>query len=259
MSLFDSGIRPVVDKHIQALSEEKREYGDYWSASSAGYCMRRMIFQRLKIPEIKDEIDDARKQRVFSSGHIFHEWIQRITKESGLSLAQEIELQDEKLMVRGHIDDLILIDGKLTLYDYKTQNSRAFTYQKGKPASYFHRLQVGTYMYMLRQRPTNVIRFSDYPDIKLEDLAEARILKISKDDLRMDENQILWDDSLQKEVLAYWVTLNKYWHAKKIPPCTCHIHEGGFLAREKFNPYFYEGKPCSLDYYKLKLKEMNNV
>src|SRR5665213_1480762 len=108
MSLFDTGIRPTIDAHLIAEAEKERDYGDYWSASSAGYCMRKQIFQRLKVPPVKPV--DARKQRVFTAGHIFHDWIQELTQKAGISVAQEVELQDEDLMVRGHFDDLVLID-----------------------------------------------------------------------------------------------------------------------------------------------------
>lgn len=87
------------------------------------------------------------------------------------------------------------------------------------------------------------------------DLTEARILKISKDDLRMDENQLLWTDELSREINDYWAELNAYWNNKKIPPCTCADHEGGFLAKEKYNDFFYNGEPCSLEYYQKCKKE----
>jgi hypothetical protein len=173
-------------------------------------------------------------------------------------------------MVRGHIDDLILItehgvyeeDGMavkdekqhLILYDYKTQNSRAFTYQKGKPMSYYHKMQLGTYMYMLRSYKKG----GDEPNILwnikgLSGLTEARILKISKDDLRMDENELLWSLDLEVEIRTYWMDLRKAWldyqETGKLPDCTCADHEGGFLAKEAYNPYFFEGEPCSLQYY----------
>lgn len=182
-SLFDSGIRPAIDQWLLDEAAKVRDYGNYWSASSAGYCQRRVIFERLKVPHVSV---DARKQRVFTSGRIFHEWIQNITKAAGLSIAQELELQDEELMIRGHIDDLVLITGPemvaemygnavhdetgstvtrtpdkdftfrdkaddhLILYDYKTAHSKSFTYSKGRPMSYYHKMQLGTYMYMLR-------------------------------------------------------------------------------------------------------------
>lgn len=123
-SLFDTGIRPLVDKYLAEQAAKERDYGDYWSASSAGYCMRLNIMRRLGVPRVP-EIQEGweRTTRVFESGHIFHEWIQGITKNAGLSIASEVELQDEDLMIRGHFDDLVLVDGNLILYDYKTAHS----------------------------------------------------------------------------------------------------------------------------------------
>lgn len=265
MSLFDTGVRPTIDKWLLDKSKELRDYGEYWSASSAGYCMRKNIFERLGVPHVEKE-DDARKQRVFTSGHIFHQWIQDITKEAGISIAQELELQDEELMIRGHIDDLVLIkkplddiadspmkgavprfvsDDNLVLYDYKTAHSRSFTYAKDRPMSHYHKMQLGTYMYMLRDS-----KYSFGGDnTPAKDLTEARILSISKDDLRMSEKQLLWTPDLEKEVVGYWTTLNGYWKNKKIPKCTCADYENGFLAQEKYNPYFRDGEPCNIKIY----------
>lgn len=246
--MFNSGIRPAIDEHLAELAAKKRDYGNYWSASSAGYCMRKLIFERLGVPAIEKE-DDARKQRVFEAGHIFHEWVQRITKNSGVSILQEYELQDEELMVRGHFDDLVSINDHLILYDIKTQHSNAFSWQKGRPVSHFHRMQVGTYLYMLRKLQSESVKPVELDDLPL--VSEARILKISKDDLRMDEVQVLWTPGLEKDVVGYWSTLNGYWNARKIPACTCDKYENGFMAKEKFNPYFWDGEPCSLKYYQL--------
>lgn len=304
--LFNTGVIPLVNQYLQEESEKVRSYGDYWSASSAGYCMRKVIFDRLKVPQVTE---DARKQRVFSSGHIFHEWIQGLTKAAGISVAQEVELQDEKLMVRGHFDDLVLIkemggaeaydaldkngeyqpDGKivrrpegdiknvvikenLILYDYKTQNSQAFSWMKKQPErkmSHYHTMQLGTYMYMLRK---NAIIYNDKTwtvnahkaklDMELVwNLKEARILKISKDDLRMAEEQLLWTPDLEKKVVEYWTTLNGYWREKKIPSCTCAKYEinqktgKGFMADPRYNPYFYNNEPCSIEWLKRMKKE----
>ena len=149
-NLYQTGIRPYIDKLMVEKGKEIRDYGSYWSASNAGYCMRKVIFDRLKVPHTTE---DPRKQRVFESGHIFHSWIQGVTKEAGISVAQETELIDDKLMIKGHIDDLLLIDGKLMLVDYKTQNSMAFSWAKktNAPMSHYHKMQLGTYMYMLRK------------------------------------------------------------------------------------------------------------
>lgn len=244
-SLFDSGVRPYIDAYLLEQSEKIRDYGDYWSASSAGYCMRKNIFERLGVPTVSE---DARKQRVFSSGHIFHEWIQTITKEAGVSVSQELELQDEDLMIRGHFDDLIKVNDNLIVYDYKTAHSRWFEYVKDRPMSHYNRMQLGTYMYMLRK--------GEYPELQ-----EGRILKISKDDLRLHEIQLLWSKELEKEVYGYWATLNGYWKKKTMPECTCAKYEVnkktgvGFMADKKYNPFFYNGQPCSLEWYELCKKE----
>ena len=271
--LFSTGIRPHVDDYLLKKSQEKRDYGEYWSASSAGYCMRKLIFERLGVPSVNE---DARKTRIFESGHVFHSWIQNITKEAGLSIAQELELQDEKLMIRGHIDDLILLkeepfvdydeddqgaetilDGssRIILYDYKTAHSKSFHWAKknGTKMSHYHKMQLGTYMYMLRNLKQPQLMGGEV--ILTDKLKEARILKISKDDLCMDETQLMWSSGLEKEVVQYWSTLNGYWKAKQVPKCTCADFEGGFMAREAYNPFFYDGEPCSLKWLSLQMKK----
>ncbi len=249
--LYQTGVRQLVDEYLLEKSKEKRNYGNYWSASSAGYCQRKLIFERMGVPPTGD--DDARKIRVFEVGHIFHQFMQGITREAGISIAQELELQDEDMMVRGHFDDLILVDDKLILYDYKTQNSRAFTWQKGKPMSHYHHMQLGTYMLMLRKNPQLDDRGYEWPlrmpeDIveRISNLEEARIMKISKDDLRCTEQQLMWSESLEVEVKTFWGSLNRHWREKTIPECTCAKYEGGFMAKPAFNPYYYSDEPCSL-------------
>jgi len=253
-SLFDTGIRPAVDDWLLKKAAEKRDYGSYWSASSAGYCHRKLIFERLGVPYVVKD-DDARKQRLFTAGHLFHQWMQGITKEAGLSIAQEVELQDEDLKVRGHFDDLVLVEDRLILYDFKTRNSKNFDYAK-RP-SHYHKMQLGTYMYMLRQKPipakptvygeAGEIHFKP---IDATSLTEARTLNISKDDLRMVEVQYPYSDSVEKEVLAYWTDLNASWGLYEaqgtLPDCTCADHENGFLAKQAWNPYWSDGQPCSI-------------
>ena len=108
--------------------------------------------------------------------------------------------------------------------------------------SHYNKMQLGTYMYMLRN--------GDYPELK-----EGRILKISKDDLRLHEIQLLWSAELEKEIVGYWTTLNGYWNKKMIPACTCNDYEQnaktgkGFMADKKYNPYFFNGQPCSIEWF----------
>lgn len=260
-NLFDTGIQSLVNAHLLVKAAEIRDYGEYWPASSAGYCNRKVMFDRLHIPH---SAQNARQQAVFSAGHVFHEWMQRLTREASITLAQELELQDEELMVRGHIDDLIQLGDRPILYDYKTVNSRSFHYSKDQPMSYYHKMQLGTYMYLLREyarkEGSRIGRNNQVIPLWLDEncqqvaaLGEARILKISKDDLAMEEQQLIWGDTLHTEITLYWSNLNQYWKEYKeyqtFPPCTCADQENGFMAKEKWNPYYYNGEPCSLKWY----------
>ena len=277
--LFNTGVRPAIDAYLAAQGAKERDYGDYWSASSAGYCMRLNIMRRLGVPKVPELEDNATQTRIFEAGHIFHEWLQRITKDAGLSIASEVELQDEDLMIRGHFDDLVSIERwedfgdeqrrfeDLILYDYKTAHSASFNYKKKQTEiGHYHKFQLGTYMYMLRNNAQvfanaeskNILPTHDgtLMPINLESLTEARILSISKDDLRMHEQQLLWSAQLEKEILGYWRILNKFWVDKKLPPCTCLDHDGGFLGKRSakgkiYNDFYYEDEPCSLNWFSL--------
>lgn len=253
MSLYDTGIRPLIDDYLALEQAKVRDYGDFWSASSAGYCMRLNILKRLKLPPV-DEIaeDRARTIRVFEAGHIFHEWVQRITKANKISIASEDTLEDLDLMVRGHFDDLIQVEQNLdnkveqnfvqnfVLYDYKTANSQSFNYKRPE-IGHYHKMQLGTYLYMLNKS-------GQYPKV-----SEGRILTISKDDLRMREQQLIYTPAVEKEIVGYWRTLNGYWSKQMLPKCTCLDHDGGFMGKRSkkgkiYNDYFFNDKPCSLEW-----------
>lgn len=272
--LFESGVIPIVNNHILAESKKRRDYGEYWSASSAGYCMRLNIFRRLGVP-MTPEMEEKRAttQRLFSVGHIFHGWIQELTKEAGVSVASEVELIDDDLMIKGHFDDLIKIQydengetpiragaeprsTSYILYDYKTANSQSFSYASKRPMGRYHKYQLGTYMYMLRQRKTLKHKLYD----GVENLSEARILSISKDDLRMQEKALIYNPLIENDIKNYWKELNNWWNSKKLPPCTCKDHDGGFMGKRSakgkvYNDFFYEDEPCSIDWFTLMKKE----
>lgn len=106
--------------------------------------------------------------------------------------------------------------------------------------------------------------FVDFSDEMLQLLVgieDSRVLKISKDDLMLLEQQLLWTPDLEKEVVGYWKTLNGYWNSRSIPACTCANYEintktgKGFMADEKYNDYFWQGEPCSLEWMKKTLSE----
>ena len=264
MNLYDTGPRPIIDAYLKKRSEEVRDYGDLWSASSGGYCMRLNIMRRLGVPKVPELQDNATQTRIFEAGHIFHKFMQDLTKEAGISIAQEVELIDNELKIKGHFDDLLLIDGNLLLVDYKTAHSASFNYKKRQTEiGHYHKMQLGTYMYMLRKGGIPLEANTEYVmpgEFNIKDLKEARILSISKDDLRMHETQLLWTPKLEKEVYEYWATLNGYWKAKTLPKCTCLEYDGGFMGRKSaknkfYNDFFYNDVPCSIEWFEKCKKE----
>ncbi len=254
-NLYESGIRPYLESYFRNSQEP---YPNYWRGSSAGYCYRYNIFKRIHLPEVP-EIDDSfvTTQNTFYIGTSIHIGYQKITAQIPENIGQENEIKLPEFDVIGHYDDLFEFDygddkpmSHKILYDYKTVSSKSFNYTDPEMRS-THRLQLGTYMYALRK---------EHPD-----LAEGRIMEISKDDGRMRERQLLWDDTLESDIQAYWNGLNKAWKAFKktgdLPDCTCAERLGDWFAtRTKagkiYNGYFLNGNPCSLEWYLLNTKEV---
>jgi len=245
-------LMPYINKYLKDKSEEVRDYGDYWSASSAGMCQRLLVFRRLKLPKVPELNDDfGTAQRNFGIGHAVHGWVQGITKATGISVAQEQELQDETYMIRGHYDDVVKIDGKYILIDYKTVNSKAFGYPK-KEMGQLHRMQLGTYLMMLQK---------DHPK-----LVDAMIYEFEKDNGRYRFQSIKWDNVLENDVKGFWRALNASWGAYKeygeIPDCTCHLIDNGWMAKRTklgkvYNDYFFNNEPCSLEWFARNKENIN--
>lgn len=285
-TIYERGPIYFIDRFFDEKKQD--DYPDYWRGSSAGMCMRRVMFQRLGVPpalysqEKRDE--HSRKTRVFQAGHIFHEFLQRVTRDAGISLNQEIELRHNGLSVRGHYDDLLLITDRLILVDYKSQHSMSFHWAKKfkRPMSLYHRLQLGTYLYILQciargDKDAVALSLDEHGEytvditeqihleLKAKPLKEGRIVLVSKDDLSTRQEKLLWNPGLEKEVTQYWKSLEGYWVNKTIPRCTCDETSRdpdqkptknnplglGWAATEKYNDFYYEGEPCSLKWYEM--------
>lgn len=98
------------------------------------------------------------------------------------------------------------------------------------------------------------MKLSDMSNEMLEQIAnlsEARVYILEKDTLRGKEFEVHWDKELAMDVYQYWSTLNGYWNKNKLPNCTCADFEGGFMAKQAYNDYWYNGEPCSMEWFKL--------
>lgn len=185
--------------------QNERVASENFNASDMGRCYLMRYWKRLG--KEGTPIDD-RTLRVFAVGNIFHDFFQRITKEGGLSILSEekMELKDEEgnVLVSGRIDDLIQTEGgKLVLYDYKTVHSKKFHYLVGGERDQHYERQVLLYYIMLKEK---------YPE-----LADLRILYISKDDMCLKEMPVMITDRAVESVRKEVEEINQYWKEKKEP------------------------------------------
>ncbi len=100
--------------------------------------------------------------RAMQVGIILHDWIQMVMQSSqDLLLGVEQELVDEHRI--GHYDASLNIDGKLTLYDFKTINRKKAYYLEtygrenfGRNADLPHQYQLVSYASLLDPRPDDL-------------------------------------------------------------------------------------------------------
>jgi len=138
---------------------------EYYHASSAGSCSRKIWFESIQKATPTDEPDN-RSQRLLRLGTIVHNDLQNsllqynVTKHSNKEKEnnikeKEIEFLVEKevilpaLNVRGFYDLVALVSERVYLFDFKTMASytwsKKFGHNKDPNPSRLHEMQLGTY------------------------------------------------------------------------------------------------------------------
>ena len=119
-------------------------------------------------------------------------------------LSCEELLKDTTLNYSGHYDAIVKVGDRMILYDFKTVNSMAFQYYLNQGFPEYHKMQLASYCYFLRQQ---------FPGLE-----EMRMFYISKDDLRVEEVPVWYTQELEDKVLKELNTLNKFWALGELPP-----------------------------------------
>ena len=160
------------------LNKEQRYKGkeEYYHASSAFSCRRKLYFESVLVAEATNPPNDSslRKMRL---GTIFHDEMEKCfdfynnggilytkgilnsnTKEiprASFSVYQEKEIVIDFVNVRGHYDCVIKMDtGEVYLYDYKTMGSYPWKLKFGHsrvPSNLRYEFQIGTYGYAVKK------------------------------------------------------------------------------------------------------------
>jgi CRISPR/Cas system-associated exonuclease Cas4 (RecB family) len=170
---------------------ENREQKN-WYASSLGSCLRGQYISRLNI--IPKEFDD-RTLRVFKCGNIFEEFIINLLKgRTDIQIETQTRLEVPEFDAVGKPDLIITYNGERKVYEIKSKHSAGFKYIPQEQ----HRQQIWFYLYALK-------------------ISEGNLVYVSKDDLRIAECPIRFDDKeLSDSVIKEFNVLNEAWSAKDI-------------------------------------------
>lgn len=188
-------IEESLDRYVNAV-EVEREPDGHWHPSSISGCPRQALygFRGVKATNPRDD----RSKRILRVGHLLHEFVQAaILADPEVEIFYpEISLHDQALNIVGHADGLMrLKDGSWLLLEFKTINSMAFKYRDlPKPE---HVTQVTAYMKAVRDFGC----VYTLPDGTIgniaplgEKLRSARIVYVSKDDMRVEECAFFYSD-----------------------------------------------------------------
>jgi CRISPR/Cas system-associated exonuclease Cas4 (RecB family) len=198
----------LVDAYIAEKRAESIRSHDKFRVSDAGRCHLMRYWKRQGKP-FTDE-PDARTQRVFEVGHVFHVWLQDLLTEKKMLVGKEFEVEDIHRV--GHVDAIVMAQEGLILYDFKTVHSRKFHYMRNGDGDRHYAIQAYTYATML---PFGVV--------------DIRVAYISKDDLCIEEISVNTDD-ISDYVMQDWQTLINAWNRNLEP---------------EPNPMSWECKYCS--------------
>ena len=193
----------------RALSERLRYLEDndhhenkgYWYPSQLGFCDRSSVLEHSDVP---GNPKDDRSLRVLWLGEKIHDAIKSVHPFE--VVGHEVRVRDETYKVSGKMDTLSrLPDGTLEVQEYKSINSRSFTYNDLPRPS--HVRQVGVYLLFPPSCPKTKPELLPCDKCglsgehgKMESPSRGRLIYISKDDLRIDEFIIRMDDELAKDI-----------------------------------------------------------
>lgn len=215
----------LVDEYISEKRAEQIRSHDKFRVSDAGRCHLMRFWKRQGKPSTDEP--DARTQRVFEVGHLFHAWLQDLLDQKGMLTGREFEVEDIHRI--GHVDALVMNSDGLILYDFKTVHSRKFHYMKNGDGDLHYHMQAYTYATML---PFGV--------------SDIRIAYISKDDLCIEEISVMGIDDISEYVKQDWYSLIDAWETQEEPKpnpmswecgycsyCTCCEHGQAVITEKK--------------------------
>lgn len=188
----------LLDNRIAGKDESHRL--KHFHVTSLSMCARGVIIAR-KNPQFVEH--DARTKRIFSCGHLFEEFVlSALPKERVIATQEQVAWPEFGLI--GSCDVIVKDDaGNPLLLELKSQNSRAFHWNKKRGGAQEHHIQqVNLYYSKLKEK---------YPNLTMG------IAYVSKDDLCLDTYTVQEDTKLVTKALETAKTLKTHWDAGTLP------------------------------------------
>ena len=185
----------LIKKDAEHQIERKKDNPNSFEASSAGLCMKKHYYKKIEAPKKPVDSDSLRIMRLGTiMGEDFAKALDGIDSPN-TEIYQELLVESKKLGVVGHLDLLIVEDGKGYLYDWKTANSFKFKKVFTSTETNNSALQVGTYANAVLEMGV------------CEEIVHMGLLYFNKNDSKMKE-LILNMDNIDK-AKKYWESTNK--------------------------------------------------
>lgn len=215
--MFDTAA--AIDAYVDSLHEERAPDG-YWHPSSISGCLRQAVYEYRGTAKTNPR--DPRSQRVLRVGHVFHDFVQTAIEKTGLVdvFYREVKFTHEGLRLKGSVDGLVQYSsGEWEVLEFKTINSNAFRYATRDPDSMpkpAHVIQVTAYLKALRECGGIDADGNVVPPLG-DRLTQARVAYVSKDDLRVEEYDVLWSPVLEADLLSRLAIVESAGHNGPLP------------------------------------------
>jgi len=189
-------VATALDDHVRGKFDE-REPDGLWHPSSISGCLRQSTYADRGTAVTNPR--EVRSMRILRVGHLLHGFVQdAVLGQIGQTLRRyfpEIAVAHARLGIVGHTDGLAEMDnGTWEVHEYKTINSMAFKYNDlPKPD---HELQACVYIKCIREYGLPGL---SVPPLG-EALSRARLIYVSKDDLRIEECTVFYTEAKDQEI-----------------------------------------------------------
>ncbi len=191
-------VTDAVDRHVEALEEERLPDGKWHPSSISGPCVRKAVLEKNGVPFVVTP--DPQTKRVFRIGHIFHKFVQdAVSKDPNVKLSiPEIDIEIPLWDVVGTADVLVLLkSGSYELIEIKSIKDAGLNYALPKPD---HLIQATIYAYALREHGGSVENMKLLP--LGERLDSIRVVYVGKETMQIKEKVIKYTPELEASMLS---------------------------------------------------------